>query len=723
MVGRWVVQEGWSERCSRSAGFLAGVTRGCFNRTSPSAFGPGGPYIRTAVLHAHLCLGPLFPFRLYFRLLMSFSRPLRFITFRIERWIQRGWVPQLALVAGLIITISLTAGLTAWLATDAFGGPGEAIWWAFLRLTDPGYLGDDEGVVLRTLSTIVTVAGYVVFMGTLVAIMTQWLIRKVAMLERGLTPIAARGHVVILGWSNRTPDLVRELVSSSGRVQRFLKRRGVRTFQLVILAEDITAARRQELADHVGTAWEVNNIILRTGSPLVADHLRRVDATHASTVILPATDQQMPDVGHADARTVKTLMTLAQLTADAGAGTPPTVVAEILQADTLPVAKAVTGETLEEVESDRMIARLIAQNTRHAGLSELYEELLTHAYGNELYLQESPEVVGKSFHEAADWFPEATLLGAVRGLGAEAQAHLNPLPDFTFEAADRLVFIAPEFESIRPVKPTQTASDDVALTRGDAPVPGLPEAPPPRTQRILCLGWSPRVEPLLQEYGGYTHEAFDITIVSTLSARQREAQLAVGGWHNRVELTHVEGDYTHEPVLKAVEPQTFDTILFLGSTRLRTGEETDARTLLGYMLLQKYLTAEAAEPTIVVELKDPANATLLENRRGEVIVPPAVMSRMLAHVALRRGLGTVFSELFGPGGAEMYFQQATAYGLPGTGPHTTRDLRRAVAQHGQTLIGLRQPGTRDHALQLNLAARAQWQITPDTKLVVIKTYA
>jgi len=685
-------------------------------RTAPSLYlgrGRGCPPLRRPLL-------VLLPF---LSLLMPLSRTARFLTFRLERWIQRGWASQLALVAVLIVIISLTAGLIAWLATDAFAGLGEAIWWAFLRLTDPGYLGDDEGLVLRTLSTIVTVAGYVVFMGTLVAIMTQWLIRKVALLERGLTPIVARGHVLILGWSNRTPDLVRELVSSSGRMQRFLKRRGLRTFQLVILAEEITAARRQELADHVGTAWEVNDIILRTGSPLVADHLRRVDAAYAETVILPTTDQQMPDGGQADARTVKTLMTLAQLMADASAEEPPTVVAEILQPHTLPVAQAVTGAALEEVASDRMIARLIAQNTRHPGLSHLYDELFTHALGHSLYLQESTAVVGQSFHEATAWFPEATLLGAVRGLGAATQAHLNPPPDFIFEAADRLVFIAPAFEATYPVKPAQSASRHVPSAFGEARAPGAPEASPLRTRRILCLGWSPRVEPLLREYGGYTQEAFAITVVSTLSARQREAQLATDGWRNRVQLTQVEGDYTQEAVLQAVAPETFDTILFIGSSQLQLGEETDARTLLGYMLLQKYLASVASAPPVLVELTDPYNATLLEDRPGEVIVPPAMTSHMLAHVALRRGLGTVFNELFGPGGAEIHFQPATAYGLPTTGTYLTRDLRRVVAQQRQTLIGFRETQPGHPALRLNPPADKLWTLTPHTELVVLKTYA
>ena len=48
-----------------------------------------------------------------------------------------------------------------------------AIWWAFLRLTDPGYLGEDHGVIPRTVSTVLTLAGYVVFLGALVAIMTK----------------------------------------------------------------------------------------------------------------------------------------------------------------------------------------------------------------------------------------------------------------------------------------------------------------------------------------------------------------------------------------------------------------------------------------------------------------------------------------------------------------------------------------------------------------------
>ena len=48
-------------------------------------------------------------------------------------------------------------GLLAWLLTGQFPNAFDGVWWSFLRLTDPGYLGDDEGAVLRVQSTIITV--------------------------------------------------------------------------------------------------------------------------------------------------------------------------------------------------------------------------------------------------------------------------------------------------------------------------------------------------------------------------------------------------------------------------------------------------------------------------------------------------------------------------------------------------------------------------------------
>ena len=104
----------------------------------------------------------------------QFTNRLRF---RLERLLLGGVIFQLIFIGLLLALVSFVAAL----ALVSFDGSAtslpDGMWWAFLRLTDPGYLGDDQGLGRRTLGTIVTVTGYVLFMGSLVAILTQWLHR------------------------------------------------------------------------------------------------------------------------------------------------------------------------------------------------------------------------------------------------------------------------------------------------------------------------------------------------------------------------------------------------------------------------------------------------------------------------------------------------------------------------------------------------------------------
>lgn len=119
----------------------------------------------------------------------------------LERQFVKGTHIQLLFVIALIGVISTVGGLLVLPSGESNVNIGESIWWAFLRLSDPGYLGDDEGTWRRVVSTLLTVAGYVVFMGSMVAIITAWLNRKIRSLEKGLTRVTARNHIIILGWS------------------------------------------------------------------------------------------------------------------------------------------------------------------------------------------------------------------------------------------------------------------------------------------------------------------------------------------------------------------------------------------------------------------------------------------------------------------------------------------------------------------------------------------
>jgi ion channel POLLUX/CASTOR len=597
--------------------------------------------------------------------------------------------------------------------TNFEGGFADAVWWSFLRLSDPGYLGDDTGTIERTVSTVLTVLGYVVFLGALVAIMTQWLNARMRDLEAGLTPIAQRDHMLVVGWTNRTPTIVRELVMSSGRVRRFLRGRGARNLRIAILADEVTTELSVELRDRLGSLWNERQIILRTGSPLRLEHLRRVAFMHASAVIMPAADFAAGGPDQADSRAIKTLLSMTNHPASRDAATLPLAVVEIFDSRKLDVAERAYGGPVEVLASDAIISRLLAQNVRHPGLSHVYGELLTHGRGSEIYIRDCEELDGVSFSVAAQSFPRAILLGIVRPEGSSFVPVLNPAPDMVIGGGDRLALLAHSYDGSTPL--------NVRHPEPQPPVQRIPSRRMSGSVRVLVLGWSHKVPALLAEFDSYRDESFHVHVISTTPIAEREAALLRFDFApERVTHAQVEADFTARSVLQHADVTSYDNIVLLGSDRLGSGEESDARSILAYLLLREMLP-EQGGPHVLIELLDAGNAPLFRKRRGEVIISPVVLSHMLAQVALRRELRAVFDELFGPGGAEIMFRPPSDYGLDGAGV-AFGDIEKAAVRCGEIALGVRQSErTRmtQGGVSLNPAREREFELRADDEIIVL----
>ena len=641
------------------------------------------------------------------------------LKFRLERMLLRGAHFRLLVMAGLIGLVSLTAGLLARGLELGFSDAGEAVWWAFLRLTDPGYLGDDEGVVRRIISTVVTVLGYVIFMGALIAIMTQWLSQTIRNLESGFTPIAQNDHVLILGWTNRTASVVRELVLSEERVKRFLRRHGSSRLHVVVLAEDVSAERMNDLRDELGTDWDPRQITLRSGTPLRVEHLHRVDFLNASAILLPGADFAYGGAEATDTRTIKTLMSIANHAHEEGQTDLPLLVTEIFDTRKVSIARRAYDGPIEILASDSMISRLIAQNVRHRGLSHVYAELLAHGAGNEIYVREHPQFMGARFQDLGEGFPDAVLLGAVRPHGKDFRPVLNPPDGFVLEGGDRLVLMARSYQGSTPDRDDEPQP----LSRGKQSAQGV-ETPPKR--RVLLLGWSHKVTALLREFDNYGSETFGIDILSAVPIPEREERLERYDLHlKHVTVCQLAGDYTVPSDLQRAEPGSYDNVVLMGSDWVESGEASDARTLLGYLLLQDLLPEGAPRPGMVIELMDADNVSLFRKRSGEVLVSPLMLSHILAQVALRRELRSVFDELFGPGGAEIFFRPVAQYEVVGQDTAFS-ELQETAALRGEIALGVRIHAEEDTAtggVYLNPDRTQQWHLVEEDEIVVLTTYS
>ena len=645
------------------------------------------------------------------------NRVSNLLTFWLERMLLRGMRYRLLLVAMIIAALSVVAGAVVWILDPSIGNPAYAVWWAFLRITDTGYLGDDAGHVRRGVSTVLTLGGAVIFLGGLIAIMVQALDQALERLEAGLTPMVARNHIAILGWTNRTPQLIAELVNSEGRMRRFLQRRGARRLRIVVLAEQVTRELHHSLRERLGDSWSERLITFRSGSPLKYEHLRRVDVEHAAAVVIPGSDFGQAGPERIDANTVKTLLSISRHGRD-DALSLPLAVAEISDPRRTSLAYDAYRGPLEVVAGDAIMASILAQCIRHPGLADVFSQVLTHEVGNEIHVRQFPSIVGRRMRGLDALFPQAIPLGTVRAGGADLR--LDAPDDYVVDEEDRIVFLAPSHEACEPLRDPPEEPP---------PFGREPEAPPPppmpARRRVLVLGWSPRVSALVAELGRYDAEGFDIDIASITPVAERETHLRhFDVPSGRVSTRQIEADYTVPSELRKIGPGRYDNVVLVSSQWTGAEEEADARTILAYLLLREILPESGPCPSILAEVMDAENLELFTRASCETVQPTVILSHMLAQVVLRRELGAVYQELFGPGGAEIIYRKAKEYDLLGC-PVRFAELQAAAARRGEVALGLHfaASSSAESGALLNPPRDETFVLAADDDLILLTSYS
>tara|TARA_R110001592_G_scaffold13740_2_gene62817 strand:- start:35833 stop:37809 length:1977 start_codon:yes stop_codon:yes gene_type:complete len=640
---------------------------------------------------------------------------LRYI---LERQLIKGVHYQLLVVALFIGLISLIGGWLAWPSAEADAPLSDSVWWAFLRLTDPGYLGDDEGTWRRVVSTALTIMGYVVFMGTLVAIMTRWLISKMGVLEQGLTPVTISNHVVILGWTNRTIPLVQEIMDTSGGIQRLLKSLDTRRLRLVILSDTVNTERTQELRDTPGIGRGSKDIILRSGTPLQPEALHRVACLQAAVVLIPGRSQGGSTLVTGDMETIKALLTL-QAQGHQSAQPLPYVVAEIEDVRKLSVMRRAYPGPMEIIASDAIVSRLMAQAILHPGLPEFYGEVMSVHDGNEIYLRSTDICVGQTLAQIAANCPRAVLCGLVRQEGDVWAAHLNAATSETVQLGDKLVMLARQYEDADPAQKSDKPAS--AWQRSRVVNAGL-RAGDQTSKSVLILGWNRRLPALVHELATYSAQRFNLMMVSTLETdAQREALVQYSELAQQVPCEHLQADFMAETTLRKILQADWDSILLVSSDRLDSGEEADARAMVGYMAVDELLKERTRRPQLLLELSDPANEELVVRNRSESIISPMILSHLMAQIAQRRELGLVFEELFTVGGAEILYRNISDYPMQSVA--TFADLEAVAGLQGETALGVYRftPDVEGRRLQLNPARDVPLKLQVGDQLVILTT--
>jgi hypothetical protein len=524
--------------------------------------------------------------------------------YHLERLVGRRSLGLVVVMCGTLCAVALLGGLLARLAhPEHFTTYQSAVWWAVLRLSDTGYLSDEiDSLEIRGLSMALSIVGMAVTVGGIVAVVSQQMHRFLGALASGTTPVPFSRHTVLIGWNDRTPQLLSLFLASDSR-------------PIVLLVEDIVHARSR-LASLGLSPVELDRVILRAGFPYRPHELSRAGCARAEVVIMAASARAIAGDAEEDPRIVRTTYALSELLRDQN-DERPIVALEIVERSLLPLVQSVLPRA-RVLASDRIVARVLRLVLQQRGLVAFAIDLLTPHSGLRIEACSFPELTGLPLGSLRRQVTGGRVLGVLSKEG-NAWTSLDMMRDRVLCAGEKVMVF--HDGTVRIEQP-----EDL-----DAPPMSMPMVPRSRRfeakkRRILVLGWN---EAGADVIGAFSHEPsgrYEVDVISRAPAAIREQAVLSHAWPGRVQVTHREADPLSVEFMPERELASYDRFLILAD-RSGNPETADVRSLAIAMALEQRFSSCKPGAYGVLELLQDNHAIPLPH--FELITTPRIVAQVL----------------------------------------------------------------------------------------------
>lgn len=557
------------------------------------------------------------------------------LRYAFDNLLSRGTVAMIGWLALLTIAITFVVSLVVWMAEIAGETSFLEQFWSYLMLTlDADAMGGTPWS-FRLAGLTITFTGVFVT-SVLVGLLATGIGSRIDELRKGRSRVVEAGHTVILGWSPQVFPILSELVVANANRPGSC---------IVVLGDKDKVDMEDEIRDRVGSTGRTR-IVCRRGSPMEMSDLGIVSLNTARSIIVLAPDGPDPD-----SSVIKTMLAITN-NPERRHGSCH-VVAEIRDARNVEVARIATQGEVELVQTGELVARIVAQTCLHSGLSVVYTELLDFA-GDEIYFQDEPALVGKSFGEALVSYEDSAVMGLCSGQGG---VKLNPPMTRRIEEGDRIIAISEDDDTVRLSGLAELGIDESAIR--------TPGARPPAPRHVLVLGWNRRGRSIVGELDQYLAPGSKVTVLADMTGDGSQIVNQCAGAAN-LTITCRQGDTTDREWLDSLPLGGIDHVIVLSYSDDLDVQQADARTLVTLLLLRDISRRGGYSFSIVSEMRDMRNRNLAEVARADdFIVSDKLVSLTLSQIAENKALGAVFADLFDPEGSEIYLKPAEDYVVPG----------------------------------------------------------
>jgi voltage-gated potassium channel Kch len=567
----------------------------------------------------------------------------------------------LVMVTAVLIVAAFVLDLiVGGVAQESGLGPREIFWNILFQALVPNPPGNFDSpwqfLVIMFGVTIASLAMVSILIGLASAAIQE----RLETLRRGRSHIIEQNHTVILGWSEQIFAIVSELIVANANQPHAT---------IAILGDKDKVEMEAELRHRIKSTGHTRIVVRRGNSTQHADLDLVSPQTSKSIIILPVVEADMPD-----AATIKTILALVK--APDRRPEPYHIVAVLRRASNQEIAQLVGGAEVELILSGDVIARIIAQTCRQAGLSNVYTELLDFE-GDEIYFQEEPALVSKTFGEALAAYEDSTLIGLAP---RDSTPRLLPPLDTVIAPGDQVMAISEDDDTVRlsGLMNVPLHAEAIAVSQ---PRPRNPE-------RTLILGWNWRASAIIRQLDAYVAPQSTVTVAAQHETVESEIESLRQELANQ-ELQWLAVDFSARPVLDGLQLQTYDHIIVLAYSDTLDAQRADAMTLLTLLHVRRIADENHHRYSIVSEILDQRNRELAESSRADdFIVSDRLVSLLMAQVSENKALNEIFNVLFDPIGAEVFLKPATDYIQAGV-TISFYTVVEAARRRGEVAIGYR----------------------------------
>ncbi|MEN8237403.1 MAG: hypothetical protein ABFQ95_07695 [Pseudomonadota bacterium] len=532
----------------------------------------------------------------------------------------------------------------------------------FVELLAPGTLGSEDGTYLYYgLVFIVSMFG-IVFFSTLVGLITTAFEERIDSLRRGRSPVIEDEHIVIFGWSEKVPTIIREFVEAY---------RDEKKSSIVIFGDADKMEMEEQIQSQVSDRGNIK-VICRSGKAgeLQASKITSVNTAKAIIVVAPETEES-------DIHVIKNLMAIVKN--PERRKRPYQIVTEIRDPHNTELASIVGGDEVDVISVTESIARLIAQTSGQAGLPTVYDELLSFT-GNEFHFCKlPPEMTDHSFGELVLGYEQSALIGIARN--GYQDIVLKPAFDNKLQVEDQLIVLA---ESKR--RALAQFNDTPQIEKTAIIHPEDKAAKPIKT---LILGHNWKLPMILKRLNEMVPAKSSLTFMADIAMDKEESAQYQKKLNNFSNFSFVAGNTADRRHLEQLNLANFDSIIILSPAGEEQVHDGNAHTLVTLLHTRSIIAQANADTTIVTEMLDVQDKKLAQAARvDDFIVSDQIISRIMAQYAQSRHLSDVYSELLEPHGVEVKMYPASKYVKLGT-PVNFFTVTKSALECGEIALGYR----------------------------------